>query len=355
MAISGTDFQPGATVSLGGAAATSVTYLSATTLFAFTPIHVAGAVTVTVTNPDLQAGSLASAFTYMCIWSPMAFNGGAYCVGETISIWTPLVFGATYSWTGPNGFTSSEQNPTIPSATATNAGTYSVTVTVAGCISVPGTTEVVVGPSPPVITAPVTVGQGSPNRLAGVVTHAGSTYAWTITNGTITAGQGTSQVAFTAGAAGTPLTLSVAETNGSGCTSAPATATVTVAPPGSAVLFYTVAPCRQLDTRTGSGTPIAAGGTQTVVMTGTPCGIPATAKAVSVNLTVTEPTAPGYLTIYPADGTQPLISNVNFTAGQTRANNAQLRLSTDGAGAVKVFNGSLGTVHVILDVNGYFQ
>lgn len=89
--------------------------------------------------------------------------------------------------------------------------------------------------------------------------------------------------------------------------------------------------------------------------TGAPCTIPSGATSASVNLTVTEPTGGGHLTVYPADETQPLVSNVNFTAGQTRANNAVLRLATNGSGAVKVFNGSGGTVHVVLDVNGFFE
>ena len=145
------------------------------------------------------------------------------------------------------------------------------------------------------------------------------------------------------------------ETESSGCTSPAGDATVTVLPAGSAVLFYTVTPCRQLDTRSGPGTPIAAAGTLTVPLTGTPCGIPSGATSVSVNLTVTQETAPGYLTIYPADETQPLTSNINFKVGPSRANNAILDLSSDGTGSVNVFNGSGGTVHVILDVNGYFQ
>jgi len=96
------------------------------------------AVTVTVTNPDLQVGSLPAAYTYSCSWTPTALNGGPYCEGSTISLWAQTIAGAAYSWTGPNGFTSAVQNPTISGATAANSGTYSVTATVAGCTSTPG-------------------------------------------------------------------------------------------------------------------------------------------------------------------------------------------------------------------------
>ena len=76
---------------------------------------------------------------------------------------------------------------------------------------------------------------------------------------------------------------------------------------------------------------------------------------MSVNVAVTQETGSGHLTVYPADKTQPLVSNINFNAGQTRANNTVLSLSSDGTGRVNVVNGSGGTTHVVIDVNGYFQ
>jgi hypothetical protein len=259
-------------------------------------------------------------------------------------------------WTISNGAITSGAGTRAIIFTAGASGNVTLGVTVQGgngCASTAGHTTVInADPATPVITAPSTVGAGSPGRIASVPAHAGSTYAWTVGNGTITAGQGSNQITFTAGTAGTPLTLGVTETNSCGA-SAAGNATVTVGPGGSAVLFYTVRPCRMLDTR--SSAAMTPGGSLLVPLVGAPCGIPSTATAVSVNVTVTGPTAPGYLTLYPADGTQPLVSNVNFAAGKTRANSAVLRLATDGSGAVKVYNGSAGTVHVIIDVNGHFE
>jgi hypothetical protein len=124
-------------------------------------------------------------------------------------------------------------------------------------------------------------------------------------------------------------------------------------PPGGSG-FFLLTPCRQLDTRAGS--PIAARGKRTVTLTGYPCGIPATAKAVSANLTLTQTTAPGSLAIVASDAAGPTTtSNLSFRAGQTRANNTMLLLAQDGSGTVRVENGSAGTLHAILDVNGYFQ
>ena len=57
----------------------------------------------------------------------------------------------------------------------------------------------------------------------------------------------------------------------------------------------------------------------------------------------------------PGDGLAPATSNINFSVGQTRANNAVVLLATNGAGSLATLNGAAGTVHFILDVNGYFQ
>ncbi len=120
--------------------------------------------------------------------------------------------------------------------------------------------------------------------------------------------------------------------------------------------FYTVTPCRLVDTRAVSGPlggpGLKAGKTRTFVLTGV-CGVPASAKALSVNLTV-QPAASGYLRLLPGDQTLlPAISSINYTSGQTRANNATLLLAFDGSGGLQVF--SAGDTDFILDVNGYFQ
>jgi hypothetical protein len=123
--------------------------------------------------------------------------------------------------------------------------------------------------------------------------------------------------------------------------------------------FNSLAPCRLIDTRSTSGPEagapsLTALGTRTVA-TAAKCGLPTTAKALSANMTVTGPGAPGFLTLYPADSANsPLASSINFRAGETRANNAVLQLAADGSG-LKVLNGSAGTVDFILDVNGWFE
>jgi uncharacterized repeat protein (TIGR01451 family) len=128
-----------------------------------------------------------------------------------------------------------------------------------------------------------------------------------------------------------------------------------VIPPG--VDFYIVAPCRVLDTRNPLG-PYggpAIGARSTRRFTISPrCGIPPTAIAISVTLAVTAPTVIGNLRIFPAGEPVPVIATINYAAGQTRTNNGIVRLSPDSQ--IDVFSAQeSGSIHLILDVNGYFQ
>lgn len=291
---------------------------------------------------------------------PGATNNGPLCEGGTLQLSAGYVTGATYSWTGPNGFTSTLQNPTIGSVTTAASGTYSVTMTVDSCISSPSTTSVTVNgkPTTPVITAPSSATTGQTGLAASVASHAGSSYQWSISNGSITGGQGSAQITFTAGGAGI-LALFVAETNAAGCVSGTGSAALPVAGPAVATKLFTLTPCRAVDTRFGAGSlagPALVGTAQRVFpVAASSCGIPVTARALSVNVTVTQAGADGDLRFYPGDGAVPLASTINFRAGQTRANNAVLPLSTDGQGSIGVQNDAPSSVHLIVDVNGYFE
>jgi hypothetical protein len=122
--------------------------------------------------------------------------------------------------------------------------------------------------------------------------------------------------------------------------------------------FYTLAPCRLLDTRLATGPyggpAIPATGERVVTAAGR-CGIPSSAKAVSLNVAAVTPTAVGNLRFFPGDGTAPNTSTLNFAAGQTRANNAIVMLASSGSGTLALRNSSAASVHVVIDVNGYFE
>ena len=121
--------------------------------------------------------------------------------------------------------------------------------------------------------------------------------------------------------------------------------------------FFTLTPCRAFDTRDPRGptlgAPIRCGTDRSLTIVGGTCGVPASAKAVSLNLTATAPTAQGNLRVFPAGLPAPLASTLNYAAGQTRANSAVARLGVDNQIAIRCMPS--GTTHVIVDVNGYFQ
>jgi hypothetical protein len=123
--------------------------------------------------------------------------------------------------------------------------------------------------------------------------------------------------------------------------------------------FYTLPPCRLIDTRNAAGPlggpALAAGAPRSFDLAGH-CGVPATAKAISVNVTAVSPSAAGYVVAYAGGGAAPVASLLNFASGQTRANNAIVPVSQDGNGTLAA-RASLasGTVQLVVDVNGYFQ
>jgi len=130
--------------------------------------------------------------------------------------------------------------------------------------------------------------------------------------------------------------------------------------------LYTVQPCRVANTTAaGAGFPagygppsisVGAGNARTFTIAGAPrCGIPASAQAVTFNFTVVNPTNTGDLRIYPAGPgiSAPLVSTMNYSAGQTRANNAIVLLGPTGG--ITIQADGAGTVDVLIDVTGYLQ
>ncbi|HYG63485.1 MAG TPA: hypothetical protein VEL74_12960 [Thermoanaerobaculia bacterium] len=123
--------------------------------------------------------------------------------------------------------------------------------------------------------------------------------------------------------------------------------------------FYTLSPCRVLDTRQPfgpyGGPAVPPSSERVVVVTGR-CGIPAGAKAISVNVTVVNPPGTGHLAFFPGNATPQTTSMINFRPGLTRANNAILMLASSGSGTLGVESVTTGgSTHVLIDVNGYFQ
>jgi len=134
-------------------------------------------------------------------------------------------------------------------------------------------------------------------------------------------------------------------------------------PAGGPLSFYTLTPCRLLDTRNPANpnaipyaAPPLASGSQRVVLAAGACGIPATAKALVLNVTAVGAPGPGYVSLFPGDGSPTVSSTVSFGAGQTRACSVVAKLAASGSGTLGLVSASpSGPVQVLLDVSGYFQ
>ena len=122
--------------------------------------------------------------------------------------------------------------------------------------------------------------------------------------------------------------------------------------------LYPVSPCRVADTRAGEGKSgafgppaLQAGVARSFALPDSGCGIPATAKAYAMNVTVVPASALGYLSIWPAGSAQPVVSTLNSWDGRIVANAAIVPAGT--AGGVSVFVDT-GTPNLVLDIFGYF-
>lgn len=116
--------------------------------------------------------------------TPVTSNSGPVCEGNDLSVSADNIGNATYSWTGPNGFSSSLQNITLNAVTTNDSGMYILQTSVNGCLSLPDTTVAIVNPTPatPVISGSDTVCIGSDLTLnTSAINNA--TYLWSNVNG----------------------------------------------------------------------------------------------------------------------------------------------------------------------------
>lgn len=111
-----------------------------------------------------------------------ASSNSPICSGQPLNLSTTAnpTGTYTYAWTGPNGFTSAVQNPTIASPTIAAAGNYTVVVTVPNCGTANATTAVVVNPGPTITVPPITICQGGSGTLTASSSTAGGTWTWSL-------------------------------------------------------------------------------------------------------------------------------------------------------------------------------
>ena len=311
------------------------------------PATVPGSPTGVTANPGRQSATIS--------WSAPASNGGSAIASYTVT-------------SHPEGKTATTANGGTTSAIVSGLlgnQTYTFTVTATNAV----------GTSDPSVQSPAIFvlgppGPPPPGPPSGVTAVAGSGYAtvsWSapapngsnpVTGYTVTSSTGTvveagptatSAIVAGLGNGAYSFTVQAASVDGSGPSSAASSLVVVTNAGGQ---FHPLTPARILDTRT-TNSPIAEGLTRDVPILGEG-GVPnQDVAAVVLNVTVTEPTASSFLTIYPT-GAQgvPTASNLNFLAGQSIPNLVVATLGTGGR--VSIFNHS-GTVQVIFDVQGWIS
>ena len=211
-----------------------------------------------------------------------------------------------------------------------------------------------------VITAPASVCPFAASLVASVPDLGpGTVYLWTIANGVITAGTGTRSVTFRAGPSG-QVNLSLTILTGDGCnlSSSASVAIVSGAACPPPVGFFTVQPCRVADTRGPDG-PLGGPALLSSATRSFPvvahCGIPTSARAVAVNVTVVSQAQAGHFTLFAAGTPPPPTSTLNFPGSAIRANNAVVPLGAAGDIAVQCVLSAPGIAHFLLDLTGYFE
>jgi len=233
--------------------------------------------------------------------------------------------------------------------------------TVQQVVQLPATTTTVTStPNPSTVgqqvTITATVGPSGPPQPTGTVSFT--------SNGTAIAGctsvtlsSGTAQCVTSALPVGTDMIVATysGDSNYSGSSGS---VVQIVNPVPQALQFVAVTPCRIVDTRNPDGTfggpEIQGNSSRSFPLTESdnPCGIPASAIAYSVNVTVVPQTTLGYLTIWPTGEGQPTVSTMNSLDGRIKANAAIVPAGTpNGSVSVYVTN----TTNVVLDINGYFK
>jgi PKD repeat protein len=211
-------------------------------------------------------------------------------------------------------------------------------------------------PAPP-LAAVLSVDQADPeNPMQVEVSGLKSTDALPIDSYSFDFGDGTDVTTNTAGLAthtyAQPGTYTITLTNhDTAGETASTTRKLVIGSP-----FVALAPHRLLDTRNGTGAPktkVGPGGQVSLAVAGGQTGIPAGGlTAVVLNVTVTNSTAGGYLTVYPDGTSLPSTSSLNFTAGETIPNLVTVPVGADGK--VNLYN-HFGSVDVVADVEGYYR
>ncbi len=352
-----------------GAAMSAATATSLT----LTPAETGKAITVSVTMtltgyvPVTTVSAPTAAVAIAQVTPGTVSIGGAVEVGSaltaTTSGWVPTDAALSYQWLSDGGpITAATLDGYVVGAgdvghmlsvtvTGSADGYQPVSVTSAQTVAVPAVVLPSVAPGTLTIEGAAEVGGTLTAATSGWAPDGVSlTYQWLLDATTPIDGATFATYTPVAGDLGHTLAVSVTGTM-SGYTSATVVSSSTTsvgATPGS---FRSLAPSRLLDTRI-SGPSLGWGATRSLQVTGAG-GVPSTGvSAVVLNVTVTDTTSSGYLTVSPSGTLRPVVSNLNWTAGETIPNAVTVKVGTNGQ--VDLFQSGPGTAQVVVDVAGYF-
>ncbi len=303
-------------------------------------------------------------------------GGGAYCTANS-GCGTAFKMTPSGSLTTLHSFDGSDGKGTSAGLVQATDGNFygttayganpACTAGLGGCGTVfrlsgppPSTTTVTSSPNPSTfgqqVTITATVGPAGPPAPTGTV---GFTSNGTAISGctSVTLNSGTAQCVTSSLSVGTDRIVATysGDSNYSGSSG---TFSQLVEPVPLAVQFVPVTPCRLVDTRNPmgefGGPPIEGGIPRSFpIPQQTPCDIPSTAAAYSLNVTLVPLPGGrvGFLTIWPTGEGQPNVSTMNSYDGRFKANAAIVPAGTNGA--VSVY--SSNTTDVVLDIEGYFE
>ena len=302
---------------------------------------------------NLWSGSNWKQSCFDCSFAaPVPSNNGPVCVGSTLNLSCNGISGASYSWTGPNGFTSSLQNPSIANIKASDIGSYSVTVTVNGCKSAPAVTNVTIGTTPNIsfTYSPQSLAPGVGITFSPSVTS-GVTYDWKFQSAT--PDTSTSQYPTVTWSTGGTFTVSL-NVSQSGCSATTSQTVSVTCPTGNQTFAYTGS--QQTFTVPACVTSITvdAYGAQGGISAYSGTSVPGNGGRVQATLAVN----PGdvlYLYVGGKGGDQPISNAGGFNGGGTggaKGNTGSYPYGGGGGGATDIRINSSNLVDRILVAGG---
>jgi hypothetical protein len=273
-------------------------------------------------------------------------GSGSTAVGVSANL-TGLTAGTTYYYQVQATNSAGTTIGAIVTFITTSATATPPTATTGAASSIAATTAVIAGSvNPNTADTHMVFAYGTSSTLSG----ASKTISVDIGAGTTAVATSANLTGLTANA---KYYYQVQSTNSAGNANGAISSFTTSSPPPLSYEFIPVAPCRIADTRNTNGAfggpELGAGATRTFNIPRSSCGIPSSAAAYSLNVTVVPNAGLGYLSIWPAGETQPVVSTLN-SDGRVKANAAIVPAGNNGGVDVYVSDAS----NVILDIDGYF-